>query len=217
MEPFDVTLAQVWSARVQRGAPVRWAGFVERWAGRRELPPSADYPALARLWAERVGPAEVHVLLAPADPVTATRDVARLLDVDPTPRRALREPRWRDLSPSAADVVRRVNAVLNVRSSAPRHEAVVRTLVATLAAAGHRHPLTVPEPFRDWADGAGPWPRRGAGRPADILCTATRTRSSPGSRTSPRARGSSTCWTSCWTPASTGPCRSRPGRRSSGE
>jgi hypothetical protein len=151
VEPFDVTLAQVWSARVQRGAPVRWAGFVERWAGRRDLPPSADYPALARLWAERVGPAEVHVLLAPADPVTATRDVARLLDVDPTPRRALREPRWCDLSPSAADVVRRVNAVLNVRSSAPRHEAVVRTLVSTLAPAGRRHPLTVPERFRDWA------------------------------------------------------------------
>ncbi|QWZ07609.1 hypothetical protein KRR39_19635 [Nocardioides panacis] len=151
VEPFDVTLAQVWSARVQRGAPVRWPGFVERWSGRRELPPSADYPALARLWAERVGPAEVHVLVAPVDPVTATRDVARLLDVDPTPRRALREPRWRDLSPPAADVVRRVNAVLNVRSSASRHDAVARTLVATLGTAGRRHPLTVPEPFRDWA------------------------------------------------------------------
>ncbi len=28
-------------SRVQRGAAVRWRGFVQRWAGRRELPPSA--------------------------------------------------------------------------------------------------------------------------------------------------------------------------------
>ena len=55
-EPLDAALAQVWSARVQRGAAVRWRGFVQRWAGRRDLPPSADLPALARLWAERVGP-----------------------------------------------------------------------------------------------------------------------------------------------------------------
>jgi hypothetical protein len=151
VEPFDVTLAQVWSARVQRGAPVRWPGFVERWSRRRELPPSADYPALARLWADQVGPGGVHVLVAPADPGTATRDVAGLLDLDPTPRRAVRDPRWRDLSPAAADVVRRVNAVLNVRSSATRHEAVARSLAATLASTGPRHPLTVPEPSQDWA------------------------------------------------------------------
>ena len=202
-------LAQVWSARVQRGAPVRWPGFVERWAGRRELPPSADYPALARLWAERVGAAEVHVLLAAADPATVTRDVARLLDVDPTPHRALRDPRWRDLSPAAADVVRRVNAVLNVRSSAPRHEAVVRTLVTTLAARRAPAPARRARAVPGLGDDAGPRPRRGARAPADTLCTATWTRSSPGSRACPRARGASTCWTSCWTPASTGPCRSR--------
>lgn len=150
-EPFDVVLAQVWSARVQRGAPVRWPGFVERWSGRHELPPSADYPALARLWADRVGAAEVHVVVAPGDADAAVRETARVLGVRVGRPRAVPEPRWRDLSPSAVDVVRRVNAVLNVRSSGDRRAAVVRSLVAALATAGPRHPLTVPEPFRDWA------------------------------------------------------------------
>ena len=101
-EPLDAALAQVWSARVQRGAPVRWPGFVERWAGRRDLPPSADLPALARLWAERVGPDRVHVV----------RRAGRPGDGDPRPppgpRRSTRAdaaararaPRWRDLSPA---------------------------------------------------------------------------------------------------------------------
>ena len=186
VEPFDVTLAQVWSARVQRGAPVRWPGFVERWAGRRELPPSADYPALARLWAERVGAARVHVLLAAADPMTVTRDVARLLDVDPTPHRALRDPRWRDLSPSAADVCagstrcstcgpRRPAA--RGRRPDPGHRARRRR-----APAPARRARAVP----GLGDDAGPWRSPRSWPPADILCTATRTRSSPGPRT-PRA------------------------------
>ena len=49
-EPFDLALAQVWSARVQRGAPVRWSGFVGRWANRGAAP-VGRLPALARQWA----------------------------------------------------------------------------------------------------------------------------------------------------------------------
>ncbi len=66
-EPFDQALAQAWSARVQRGAPARWAGFVARWSGRRHLPPSMDLPALAGAWASRVGSEQVHVVVVPPD------------------------------------------------------------------------------------------------------------------------------------------------------
>ena len=65
VEPLDAALVEVWSARVQRGAPVRWPGFVRRWAAPPDLPPSADYPALARRWADAVGVEHVHLVVAP--------------------------------------------------------------------------------------------------------------------------------------------------------
>ena len=159
--PLDESLAQVWSARVQRGAPVRWPGFVQRWSGRRHLPPAADLPAVARQWAIRVGPGSVHVIVSAGDPGTVARTAAGILGVGLSPARrgdarAL-VPRWRDLSPEAVDVLRRVNAVLRVRAAAPRREVVLRGLVRTLDAAptgipaGPTASLTVPEPFQDWA------------------------------------------------------------------
>ena len=101
--PLDESLAQVWSARVQRGAPVRWPGFVQRWSGRRHLPPAADLPAVARQWAIRVGPGSVHVIVSAGDPGTVARTAAGILGVGLSPARrgdarAL-VPRWRDLSP----------------------------------------------------------------------------------------------------------------------
>lgn len=156
-EPFDRTLAQVWSARVQRGAPVRWPGFVRRWSGRPELPPSADLPALARTWAEQVGPARVHVVVAPAGPDPAVRAVAGLLGLDERAGRRrgpAPEPRWKDLSAAAVDVLRRVNAVLNVRAPEPTRGPVVRALVAALSGEPDDltgPALTVPDPFRSWA------------------------------------------------------------------
>ncbi|MEO6267307.1 MAG: hypothetical protein ABIO66_11965 [Nocardioidaceae bacterium] len=158
-EPFDQSLAQVWSARVQRGAPVRWSGFVERWANRRELPPSADFPALARRWVCEVGADNVHVLVAPHD---AAAEVATGLGlagvgqsgVGPAGRTAKhpeQQPRWRDLSVAGIDLARRVNAVLNVRAAGPDREAAVRgcaTVLATVATGPGQ--LTVPQPFQDW-------------------------------------------------------------------
>lgn len=157
-EPFDYALAQVWSARVQRGAPVRWPGFVRRWSGRRELPPSADLPALARRWADRMGPAAVHLVVAPSGFEAATRGVAEVLGIHARPRRTP-PPRldgWQDLTPAAVDVTRRVNAVLAVRVSEDRHAAVLRRLVRLLgrqerSSSAIGHTLTVPAPARDWA------------------------------------------------------------------
>lgn len=147
-QPLDQTLAQVWSARVQRGAPVRWSGFVERWAGRLELPPSADYPALARRWAAEVGHDAVHVLVAPVDPGA---EVAAGLGLQVRTRHPEQQPRWKDLTVAGVDVARRVDAVLRVRAAgADRAEAVRRcTSVLAIVAPGPG-PLTVPEPFQEW-------------------------------------------------------------------
>ena len=155
-EPLDQALAQVWSARVQRGAAVRWHAFVGRWAHRVELPPSADLVGLARLWRDRVGAGRVHVVAA-EDFDTATRTAADVLGLRAggLSRRRTRsgsvQPRWKDLSPAATDVARRVNAVLNVRVSADRGRDLTRELSALLAA-GTEPParLTVPRRFRSW-------------------------------------------------------------------
>ena len=159
-EPLDYALAQVWSARVQRGAPARWHGFVQRWSGRRDLPRSADAAALARRWADQVGAAAVHVVVPPGGFDSATRAVADVLGVDPhTPLRATRrerssplQPRWKDLTPAAVDVARRVNAVLGVRAPKERHPVALRRLVRILVPTSPvGHAMTVPEPFWQWA------------------------------------------------------------------
>ena len=154
-EPLDVALAQVWSARVQRGAPVRWGGFVKRWSGRRHLPPSADYRRLAREAARGAGADRVHVVVAAADPAAT---VAELLGVHLGGRRhpAL-AARWKDLSPAALDVARQVNAVLNVRAGGPRRRTAVGACAALLESVDGPAPrLAVPEPFQGWvADRAG--------------------------------------------------------------
>ncbi|MDX6302779.1 MAG: hypothetical protein QOF53_3993 [Nocardioidaceae bacterium] len=150
VEPFDDLLAQVWSARVQRGAAVRWHGFVRRWAGRAALPPAADLPALARSWADRVGVDRVHVLVgadSSFDPAAAVRPAGRREEGVAGP-----EPEVRDLSPAAVDVLRRVNAVLSVRVAPERQRSVLPGLVDDLARVAPPGPgLTVPPPFQDWA------------------------------------------------------------------
>jgi hypothetical protein len=149
-EPLDETLAQVWSGRVQRGAPVRWGGFVERWSRRRTLPPSADFVRLARQWAREVGRERVHVVVAPADP---SGTVADLLGVRlGRERHPELRPRWKNLSPAAVDVARRVNAVLNVRAAGPRRAEAVRACASLLAAVDTPAPrLALPERFGEWA------------------------------------------------------------------
>lgn len=163
-EPFDRALAQVWSARVQQGAAVRWRGFVRRWTGRRELPPSVDLPAIARGWAERVGPGAVHLVVAPAGGTAATTTVAEILGIDrrrdrPTGHAGHVPTGPLDLSPAAVDVTRRVNAVLGVRVPEERHVVVLARLVKLVAAgdrtaapgSGPGAGLTVPAFAQDWA------------------------------------------------------------------
>jgi hypothetical protein len=143
-EPLDVALAQVWSTRVQHGAPVRWVTFARRWARRDELPPSADLPAIASWWAARVGPDKVHVVTGPAVRRTAA-EVLGVGGAEASPE----DPR--SLSPAAVDVLRRLNRVLNVRlpeqERAPRLRWVARLLPEDPDPA-----LDVPARVRGWLD-----------------------------------------------------------------
>ncbi len=155
--PLDLALVQVWSARVQDGAPVRWRGFLDRSARRPGLPPSADYAALARGWAQRVGPGSVHVLVAPdpSDPSqgSAGRAVADLLGLRLRPgahgRHLPGEPR--ELSAAGVDAVRRVSRILGVRLRQDRHRDAVRRLLEVLDRPGP-HLLTVPPRHRPWLE-----------------------------------------------------------------
>jgi hypothetical protein len=120
------------------------------------LPSSADVTASARHWAERVGPDRVHLVVPPA-PGTAAVPVGAVLGLDLAPSRRVRlpaEPPVLALAPAAVEVLRRVNAVLNVRVPEPRRTAVRRTLGVTLARTmpgADAARLTVPRPLRDWA------------------------------------------------------------------
>lgn len=149
VEPVDRALFQAWSARVQAGAAVRWRGFAHRWAGRDALPPSADVCAQAGHWAERVGAERVHLVVA--TPATAATQVAAVLGLGLRPtRRIAGEPAVLALAPAAVDVLRRVNAVLDVRAPESARAAARRTLATTLGSEPGG-PLTVPPPLRDWA------------------------------------------------------------------
>ena len=154
-EPLDAALAQVWSARVQDGVPVRWRGFLDRWARRvaeGTLPPAVDYPAMAALWAAQVGPERVHVVAAPADPDTAAATTAAALGL-PAPGRPGRcpTPQWQPLSAEGVDVLRRVSAVLGVRVAEREHRHAVRRLAGLLAQRS-QHRLAVPAPHRPWVE-----------------------------------------------------------------
>jgi len=161
--PLDAVLAEVWSARVQHGAAIRWRGFARRCAGRRELPPAADLPALARHWSARVGVGEVHVVVGADGPGAALTRVGGVLGVGDSARRSrprLADPPVRDLAPAAVDVLRRVNAVLDVRVAEGRRPALRRSLARTLAGTvlpGERSGpgLTVPAQHRAWVRGHG--------------------------------------------------------------
>ena len=152
-EPLDESLAQVWSTRVQRGAPVRWQGFLRRWSGRRHLPPSADLGAVARDWAGRVGPERLHVVAAATDLSRATTITAQLLEVEPKPsrRRPVPSAHLLDLAAEQVDAMRRVNAVLKVRARGEEHEAAVARLRTLLAETPGTDRITLPESLRDWA------------------------------------------------------------------
>jgi hypothetical protein len=144
-EPLDVLLAQIWSTRVQHGAPVRWVTFAGRWARRDQLPPSADLATIAGFWGGRVGPERVHVVAGP-DARRTTADILGLRTEGPI---APVDPR--SLSPAAVDLLRRLNRVLNVRFPEDVRSAHLRR-VAGLLPEDPDPALDVPQRHRAWLD-----------------------------------------------------------------
>lgn len=146
-EPLDVALAQVWSTRVQRGAPVRWVTFAGRWARRDQLPPSTDLVAIASWWAGRVGRENVHVVAGPDVRRTAATAAAVLglshVDAGAT------DPR--SLPPAAVDLLRRLNRVLNVRLPEPDRGPRLRWVTGRLSEDEHPR-LAVPAQVRPWLE-----------------------------------------------------------------
>jgi len=146
-EPLDVALAQVWSTRVQRGAPVRWVTFAGRWARRDQLPPAADLVAIASWWAGRLGPERVHVVTGTDQRRTAAAaaGVLGLSHVDAGPT----DPR--SLPPAAVDLLRRLNRVLNVRLPEDQRTARLRWVTSRLPEDDDPR-LAVPARVRPWLD-----------------------------------------------------------------
>jgi hypothetical protein len=135
---------------------VRWWGFVRRWASRPVLPPAVDLPALARHWAGRVGRGQVHLVVGGDGTATVDR-VAGVLGVEVSTSRRRPGPedppsRADPLSAAGVDVLRRVNAVLDVRVPESRRAALRHALVRTLRTTDPVSPaLTVPAAYRPWA------------------------------------------------------------------
>lgn len=144
-EPLDLLLAQIWSARVQSGAPVRWVAFAARWAARDRLPPSANLSEIAAVWAKRVGPDRVHVVTGP-DPVRQTAD---LLGVTVPASSSTSH----ELAPAAVDLLRRLNRVLHVRVPQDQIAGHLRRATALLPSAEPTDAvLRVPDAQRAWVD-----------------------------------------------------------------
>lgn len=149
VEPFDVHLAQVWSAWVQRGSAMRWETFVSRWAHRQELPPAARLASEARRWAQEVGPARVHLVVAPRDADAARRTASEVLGLRGRERFA--PAPVRDLSPAGTDALRRLNRVLSVRLTPELRPPLLRRAAALFEAPADA-PLVVPQGHLEWAD-----------------------------------------------------------------
>ena len=153
--PLEQMLGQVWSARVQRGAPVSWTDFVGRWSRQVALPPSADLSALARSWAERVGAGRVHVVADP-DPL---RTAADLLGIRLRAPGRASTPDLLPLPGAAVDLLRRVNQVLVVRVPEDQQAAFRRVVSASWASGSRGMPadadepgIVVPSRHRHWVE-----------------------------------------------------------------
>ena len=145
LRPFDVHLAEVWSARVQAGAPVQWPVFTARSSRRDRLPPSLRLDEIAALWAAKVGAGRVHLVVGDAD--TARRATEQVTGLQAAPV-APGYP-FAALGPAGTDVLRRLNRVLDVRLAAEHQDTVRARAVALLGTAAA--PVAVPQAQRGWA------------------------------------------------------------------
>ena len=138
--PADRMLADAFTARALDAGGPSWPEWLAILADRDHLAPRVDLAAVARAWARRASPAQVTLVLDPAQ-------VGRLVGV----RRRLVVPAR--LPAEAVDLARRVAAVLGLLVTPEARATLLGgTLAPWLAAAGGSGGgrLAVPEEHHDW-------------------------------------------------------------------
>lgn len=125
VRPLECALAQVWSARAQRGSSRTWASRVAQWQAT-GLPGTAAYDRRAAAWAPRIGAGNVH-LVGPPD---LDEQVAAVLGRRPSC--VEQSPRPAPLAPALVEVLRQTNEVLPFVVPQDRRPASVDRLVDLL-------------------------------------------------------------------------------------
>lgn len=136
-DALDRMLAHAWTARsLGVGAPA-WTDWLSGTVRRDALPPRVDLARIARVWADRIGREQVHVVLDPAA-------LPALVGV----RRLAAAPA--ELSADSVEVARRVGSVLGMLvGPARRRDLLHHNLQPRLAPVpGPR--LAVPAEHREW-------------------------------------------------------------------
>ncbi len=130
-------LADVWEHRCFGDGGATWRRWLDSLARRDVLPPRADLLRIAGAWTGRPGRGRVEVVL---DPGAVARLVgARPLSAPPPP-----------VAADAAELARRVSAVLALLVNPPRRELLLRQTLRPRLAGAAGPPVVVPEEHRAW-------------------------------------------------------------------
>lgn len=147
--PVDRAVFGLWTARVRRGAAVRWRRIWERLAQAPVLPPAIDPGRVLDELEGRVRPDRIHLVVADS-PVVAAGHVAAYLDNSDIWGVGL--PTWPQI-----DLARRLNWVHAARLD--RHERAINVAaLLDLLDPGHAPGLGMPAPpprLRGWARATG--------------------------------------------------------------
>ena len=150
----EAMMRQVWTARVRAGGDTRWQRLWSRAAGRDTLPVRIDLPRVADHWARRVGAHKVHLVLGrDLDSVHCAAGEALGL---PDLAVHIGHPAVPPWSSASVDLLRRLNAVLNIRLDLVRADALRDGVLPDLLADsgdGQDDPLRAPDRYREWSRG----------------------------------------------------------------
>lgn len=150
----EAMMRQVWAARVRAGGDPRWQRLWSRAAGRDTLPVRIDLPRVADHWARRVGTDKVHLVLG-RDLDAVHRAAGEALGL-PDLAVHVGHPAVPPWSSASVDLLRRLNAVLNIRLDPVRAEALRDGVLPGLLADpndGGDHALRAPDRYREWSRG----------------------------------------------------------------
>ena len=136
---LDRMLADTWTVRCFGQGAAPWPDWVHSWRKRRRLPPRIDLARVAATWAGRRGPERVHLVLDTA--ALPARVGVRRLVVPRTP------------SADAAELARRVAAMLGLMVTPPVRGALMRRTLWPRLATAPGEPVGVPEEHRGWVTG----------------------------------------------------------------